>query len=163
MNPRPASWHHISLALCSLALVACTSPPHDLTSMPPGKYKNLATQLAARNPKADATAFHRAGGIGYFMTYGGLRMPMGGPDMNVMDSRDFESLQPFAPALYSQIYPLTEDPEGGLTMEHFRGNKKLTPARQSYQKVRSTYATDFNKRMLFLATPRTKQPSPIGR
>jgi len=151
------------ITLCTLGLVACASPPPSLNSIPPGEHKTLATQLAARSPRADATAFHRAGGTGYIMTGGGVRMPILPPGMLTLDSRDFESLKPFDPALYSQIYPLLDDPKDELTIPHFMGHKKLSPAHQTYRNVRSTYALNFNKRMYSLANPRPKQPSPLGR
>ncbi len=132
-------------------LTACSSSLPDASAIQEGSHKSRAISLLQRNPGDDATAFYHVGGVGYIMTYGGVRMPIGVRGAGGLDSRDFESLKPLAPILYSQIHPLLVDSDGPLTMAHFVGGVQLSKDRRFYQDVRGTYATKFNRRMESLA------------
>ena len=75
-------------------------------------------------------------------------MPIG---VDTLDSRDFQSLEPFAPILFSEISPLLVDSEGPLTMGHFLGDLQLSEGRKFYYDVRGDYAERFNRSMLSLS------------
>lgn len=143
--------HFIALGVGSMMLFACASRIPDFRSIPSGEHKTRGLQLAERSPEGDAETFYRAGGVGYFMTEGGARMPVGNPRYVEADAGDFESLKRVQPDLYSQISPLLIDPEGALSMEYFLGDKRLTPQREYYHAVVYNYASRFNKRMAWLA------------
>ena len=129
-------------------LAACSSNVPDPRGIPEGEQKERAVTLSKRNAEDDASAFYHVGGIGYLMTSGGLRMPIG---VDTLDSRDFQSLEPFAPILFSEISPLLVDSEGSLTMGHFLGDLQLSEGRQFYYDVRGDYAERFNRSMLNLS------------
>jgi hypothetical protein len=138
-------------------LTACSSSLPDASAIQEGPHKSRAINLLKRSPGDDASAFYHVGGVGYIMTYGGVRMPIGVRGVGGLDSRDFESLKPFAPILYSQIHPLLGDSDGPLTMANFVGGVQLSKDRQFYQNVRGTYATKFNRRMESLAKHQSEQ------
>jgi hypothetical protein len=142
---------------------ACSSKLPDASAIQEGPHKSRALSLLQRSPEDDASAFYHVGGVGYIMTYGGVRMPIGVRGVGGLDSRDFASLKPFAPILYSQIHPLLVDSDGPLTMEHFVGGVQLSTARQFYQDVRGTYATKFNRRMESLTKHQSEQPAESDR
>jgi hypothetical protein len=145
--------------VCSFIVVGCASRLPSPSSIPEGEHKSRALRLAERSPKADAEAFYRAGGIGYIMTYGGLRMPIGVDGEAALDSRDFESLKRAEPIFFSKIYSLLQDADGPLTMANFVGDEELATDRQFYQDVRGMYATRFNKRMSSLSRHQSEQVS----
>ncbi len=142
-------------------IVACASRSPIPSSIPSGEHKTRALLLATRNPEADAAPFYRVGGVGYIMTEGGVRMPIGNPRHAEPSAGDFESLEHFEPTLFSEISPLLADSDGGLTMEYFVGDQELSPERHYYRTIRVEYATRFNGRMASLAekSKRTRRPS----
>ena len=146
-----------------LLITACGSGLPDPQSIPEGIHKSQTMSLLMRNPKNDASAFYYAGGVGYHMTGGGLRMPIGFRGDEPWKVHDFESLKPFAPVLYSQIHPLLIDVEGPLTQSHYMGDIPISEERKSYYEVRSLYVTKFNQRMESLAKGQSEHVMDVNR
>ena len=134
----------LAILLFSFVVAACSTNLSDPRNIKEGVHKDRALKLLQRSPESDASVFYHVGGIGYIMTYGGLRVPIG---VDSSESRDFQSLEVFAPILFSEVSPLLQDPDGRLTMDHFVGGAELTRERQFYQDVRGNYAVRFNRRM----------------